>query len=128
MTNYELLLNTENFAVIGINPDAEKFAHKIYTLLKSKNKTTYGINHKYPEIDGERMYASILDIPSAVDIAVMVVNPKIGITLIDDIKAKGVTTLWLQPGTISEELLEKAASVGLNVVQDCVLRQYHQNS
>lgn len=124
MTNLQLLKNANDFALIGINPDKEKFAHRIYSLLKEKNKNVYGVNHKYPSVDGDTVYPSILDIDHSIDIVVMVVNPTIGITMLDDFASKGIRTLWLQPGTASEQLITKAEGLGMNVIQDCVLAQY----
>lgn len=125
--NYDLLVNNNNYAVVGINPDTEKYAHRIYSLLKTKGKRVYGVNKKYDIIDQDKVYASVLDIPDSIDIVVMVVNPTIGYSMLEDIKSKGIKVLWLQPGTISDELLKKASSLGMEVVQDCVLKQYHDN-
>ena len=125
MNNLELLNTTQDFAVVGMNDDPKKYANKIFKKLKAKNKTVYGVNRNYETIDNETIYNTVNDIEGTVDIAVMVVNPRIGVTLLEGIKDKGVTTLWLQPGTISDELLAKAETLGLHVVEDCVLRLYY---
>lgn len=124
MKHFEILTQAQSFAVIGLNPDPEKYANKIYTLLKKENKDVYGVNINYSQVDNDTVYPSILDVPAAVDVAVMVVNPTVGLTMIDDIHAKGVKTLWLQPGTRSPEISTKAKALGLEVVEDCVLAQY----
>ena len=49
------------------------------------------------------------------------VNPTIGINYLENIKELGIKTIWLQPGTISVELLEEAQRLELNVVDACVL-------
>lgn len=127
MSDYEVLTNSKNIAVIGMNADPEKFANKIYKKLKENNKTVYGINPNYTEIDGEKIYSSIATLDEDVDMVVMVVAPRHGINMLEDIKAKGVNTLWLQPGTISDELIEKANNLDLNVIQNCVLKEYQIN-
>lgn len=128
MSDYEVLTQSQNIAVIGMNADPKKYANKIYRKLKEHNKTVYGVNPNYTEIDGEKIYASITTIEEPVDMVVMVVAPKHGINMLEAIKDKGVETLWLQPGTISDELVTKATDLGLNVIDNCVLREYYNNS
>ena len=56
MNPYEILSNNQNYAVVGMNPDPDKYAYKIYNLLKEKGKTVYGLNPKYDEIEQEKIY------------------------------------------------------------------------
>nr|WP_252856579.1 CoA-binding protein [Erysipelothrix rhusiopathiae] len=73
------------------------------------------------------MYPSFLEITDAVDVAVMVVNPKIGLNMLESIKEKGINVLWLQPGTVNDALRTKAQELELNVIEACVLAEYAQN-
>ncbi|MDP3445108.1 MAG: CoA-binding protein, partial [Ignavibacteria bacterium] len=66
-------------------------------------------------------YESIEKCPSIPDLVVFVVNPLIGIDYLDCIKNLGIKTIWLQPGTISIELLDEAKILGIDVVEACVL-------
>lgn len=127
MSPYELLVNNQNFAVIGVSPNKDKYAYKIFTLLKNKGKNTYGVHPTIETVDGDKVYPSMEAIPSNVDIAVFVVRPAIGLTYLPLVADKGVKTIWLQPGTISDELLVEADKLGLTVIQDCVLAQYARN-
>jgi len=45
--------------------------------------------------------------------------PPVGLKVIADVAKKGCKELWLNPGAESPELLEKAESLGLNVIQAC---------
>ncbi len=125
--SYEILSTNSNYAVIGMTDDQKKFSYRIYTLLKNKGKITRGIHHRLTEVEGERIYNSIEAIEDPIDVAVFVVNPTIGINYLEPIKAKGISTIWLQPGTVSDELVTKANDLGLNVVEDCVLATYARN-
>lgn len=124
MTPYELLNQSETYALFGINDDPEKYALKIYRKLKEHGKTVWGINPKYTEVDGDTVYTSVLDLPKTPDIAVMVVNPRIGITMLEDIKAKGIMKLWLQPGTFDDAFLDAAHTLGFETIDACVLAVY----
>lgn len=116
-----VLDSAQNLAVLGVNADYDSFANKIVRKIRELNKTAFPVNPKYDELFGETLYKSLDDITSPVDVVVFVVNPKIGLYYLDAIVKKGVKTIWLQPGTISEELLDRAKVLGLNVVEACVL-------
>ncbi len=124
MKNYEILVNHQSYAVVGLNPDPEKFAHKIATLLKEKQKDVIGVNQNYDSIEGFEHVASINDVNVPIDVVVMVVNPTVGMSMIEAIANSTAKYLWLQPGTRSDELISKAESLGLIVIEDCVLASY----
>ena len=128
MNNYELLVNHQNYALLGMSDDPSRYAYKIYQELKKHNKTVYGVNPKYDTILGDRVYADLEAIGQPIDIVVFVVNPKIGIHMLDAVKALNIKTVWLQPGSSDAELVAKAQSLGLTVVEDCVLAQYALNN
>lgn len=127
MNPYETLLNNDNYAVIGVSPNREKYAYKIYTLLKNKGKNAYGVHPTIEKVDEDAVFPTLESIPTNVDIAVFVVKPQIGLTYLPLVAEKGIKTIWLQPGTISTELVEKAQELGMTVIQDCVLAQYARN-
>lgn len=117
----QILSESQTIAVLGVNKDHESYANKIVRKIKALNKTAYPINPKYDEIFGEVVYESIEKCPSTPDLVVFVVNPTIGINYLLTIKELGIKTIWLQPGTISIELLDEAKRLGIDVVEACVL-------
>lgn len=117
----QILSESKTIAVLGVNKDQESYANKIVRKIKTLNKTAYPINPKYDELFGDVVYESIQKCPSTPDLVVFVVNPSIGINYLENIKELGIKTIWLQPGTISIELLDEAKRLNLNVVEACVL-------
>jgi len=63
----------------------------------------------------------LLAVPQKPWVVNFVVNPKIGTNVLEDCIALGIRKIWLQPGTVSEELLKRAADHQILVVQACVL-------
>jgi predicted CoA-binding protein len=47
------------------------------------------------------------------------VPPKVGLTVIENIAKKGVKELYFNPGTESDELVEKAQNLGLKPILIC---------
>lgn len=126
MKAIELLNNNLNYAIIGMRPKEGCYACRIYKILKEHGKTAYGINPNYDEAIGVKLYDDLDDLNKDIDVAVFVVNPKIGITMLEDVKKHSIKNLWLQPGTIDDELLAKAEELDLNVIEDCILAVYEQ--
>ncbi len=116
------MLDKKVWAVVGVTPSESKFGYKIYKKLKDKGYEVYGINPKYNDIDGEKLYKSISDLPVKPDCVDMVVSPKVGRPVVEDIAKAGIEYVWFQPGTFDEEMLDLAESKKLRYVYyDCVL-------
>ena len=62
-----------------------------------------------------------MDYDGVIDVVDFVVNPKIGIKILDDVIAKGIKRILLQPGTADGALIAKAEANGIEVLQSCVL-------
>lgn len=116
------MLNKKVWAVIGVTPDPDKFGYKIYKKLKEKGYKVYGINPRYTEVEGEKIYSSIKDLPEKPDCVDMVVNYKLSLAVLDEIQDAGVEYVWFQPGTFDEAVIEKAVGMNMKIVYyDCVL-------
>jgi predicted CoA-binding protein len=115
------LENANNLVVIGVNADFDSFANKIVRKIRELNKTAFQVNPKYDELFDAVVYKSLDDIDEPIDVAVFVVNPRAGLTYLESVVQKGIKTIWLQPGTISDELLAKASDLGLETIEACVL-------
>lgn len=127
MNPYEVLLSNKSFAIIGASNDETRMSNRAYYLLKSKGKHVYAVHPTLETLDHDPVYKKVSDIPQNIDVVVFFVNPNIGIHTLDDVIEKGVTTIWLQPGTVSGELLAKAESLNLNIIKDCVIATYARN-
>ena len=118
----EEMLNKKTWAVIGVTPRKDKFGYKIWQKLKEHNYEVYGVNPKYEEIEGEKIYSSLKDIPKKVDVIDLVVPPKVSSNTLDEAKELGIEYIWFQPGTFDDTTIEKAEELGLKILyNDCVL-------
>lgn len=116
------MLSKKVWAVIGATPNSEKFGYKIYKKLKNHEYTVYGVNRKGEDIEGDKLYTSLKDLPEKPECIDMVVNPKISKLLIPEIKELGIKYVWFQPGTFNDDVINTAKEAGLNIVyNDCVL-------
>lgn len=127
MNPYEVLLSNKAFAIIGASNDETRMSNYAYKLLKSKGKHVYPVHPTLETLENDPVYKKVSDIPQNVDVAVFFVNASIGMNALDDVVEKGIQTIWLQPGTLSEELVKKAESLNLNIIKDCVIATYNRN-
>ena len=77
------------------------------------------INPNEREVEGNRTYASVLDVPGPIDIATLYVPPPIGLRVIEDVAKKGIGEVWLNPGADGDDVVARARALGLNAIQAC---------
>ncbi len=106
-------------AVIGASNDHSKFGNKAVRAYQQEGHTVYPVSLKEAEIEGLTAYKSIRDVPVRPDIVSVYLPPIAVFKVLHDIAAKGCGELWLNPGTESDEVLEEAERLGLNVIQAC---------
>jgi predicted CoA-binding protein len=106
-------------AVIGASNDRSKFGNKAVRAYLRRGYGVYPVNPKAETIEGLTSYRSVLDVPAALDRVTVYVPPAVGIRLLDEIAAKGANEVWLNPGAESDELLERAAQLGLKPIVAC---------
>ena len=106
-------------AVIGASSAPSKFGNKAVRAYLRQGWTVYPVNPNEPTVEGLATFATITDIPGPVDRASLYVPGSIGVDLLEGIKAKGVSELWVNPGAESEALLARAERLGLEPIQAC---------
>jgi predicted CoA-binding protein len=106
-------------AVIGASNAREKFGNKAVRAYLRQGWTVYPVNPTEKEVEGLKTYASITDIPGPVERATLYLPPQVGLGVLDAIKAKGVSELYVNPGAESDELMARAEALGLNTIWAC---------
>ena len=110
---------TRRGAVIGASNDRRKYGNKAVRAFRAQGYTVYPINPHEVAVEGVSAYASITDVPDAVEMATMYVPPEMGMTVIDDLARKGVKEVWFNPGSESPELVARASALGLQAIEAC---------
>jgi len=109
----------KTIAIIGASADRSKFGNKAVRAYLQQGYAVYPVNPRGGTIEGLLVYASILDVPVVPDQVSFYVPPDRGLEVIEDVAAKGVKRVWLNPGSESKELLDKAADLGMETVVAC---------
>jgi uncharacterized protein len=106
-------------AVVGASSDRNKFGNKAVRAFQAEGHTVVPINPNEPEVEGLKTYASVLDVPGAIDMATVYVQPEIGQRLLADFEQKQIPEIWINPGAESDELVAEAKRRKLNIIQAC---------
>jgi predicted CoA-binding protein len=70
-------------------------------------------------VEGHRTYASVLDVPGAIDMATLYVQPDVGVRVLEEIAKKGIPEVWLNPGADEPEVVARARALGINPIMAC---------
>ena len=118
------MLQFKHWAVVGASRNEDSYGYKIYMKLKSKGYRVYPVSPKGGEIDGDTVYPSLSQVPQKVEVVDFVVNPTVGMDVLDLVIELGIDKIWLQPGTRGQELINKAKDNHIHVVESCVLAEF----
>lgn len=106
-------------AVIGASNDHAKYGNKSVRAHLKRGWKVFPVNPKETEIEGLKVYKSVLDIPEKIDRISVYLPPKVSMNLLGDFKKTGATEVFFNPGAESEELLAKAYEMGVPAAAAC---------
>lgn len=118
----ERFFSSPAYAVVGVSENREKYGNIIYRYLKDKRFPVYPVNPNHAQVEGDKCYASVSELPDTVKSVVLVVPPEATEQVVLECKAKGITAVWMQPGAESFEAIAYANANGVAVIYNaCVM-------
>ena len=109
-------------AVVGATDNPRKYGNRIYLDLKGKGLRVYPVNPSRDSVDGDPAYASLADLPEPPDIIDFVVPPTRTLRVLEQANELGFTTVWIQPGAESDDVVTYLDEHGFNYVTDaCIM-------
>ena len=114
-----MIMCMKTVAVIGASSDRSKFGNKALRAFRNNGYKVVPINPAEAEVEGEKAYVSVLDYEGDIDEATFYVNPRVGEKVLDDVAAKKIATVWLNPGADGPNVVARAKALGLNAVRAC---------
>ncbi len=106
-------------AVIGASNDRRKYGNRAVRAYRAEGWLVFPVHPRAPQIEGLQAYPSILDVPVPVERATVYLHPETTLVVLDEIARKGVRELFLNPGSESSEVVERAEALGLLPILAC---------
>ena len=116
----ELLQQAKTIAVVGLSNKPMRPSYGVSEYMKRQGYRIIPVNPASAGgvILGERVYASLKDIPTAVDMVEVFRNSEAASGITDEAIAIGAKVIWMQLGVRNDAAAERARSAGLKVVMD----------
>jgi uncharacterized protein len=122
----ELLREAKTVAVVGLSDRSYRTSHAIARSLQGFGFRIRPVNPNLRgPVLGEEPYATVREIPEAVDIVDVFRRSEEVMPTAKDAVAAGAKVLWMQSGVVNEEAAAYAREHGLTVVMDrCIKVDY----
>ena len=106
-------------AVVGASSDRTKFGNKALRAFKAEGHNVIPINPNEREVEGMKTYPSVLDVPEAIDMATVYVQPDVAMRLLDEFEQKGIPEVWINPGAETDEMIDTARERKTKLIFAC---------
>ncbi len=121
----QILTTAKTVAVVGLSDKPERPSYGVAAYLQEQGYRIIPVNPHVTAVLGEKAYASLRDVPVAVDVVDIFRKPEEVPSIVEDAIALGAKAVWMQEGVVNEEAAQKARDAGLAVVMDRCLKKEH---
>lgn len=120
-----ILRDHRRIAMVGLSSNPFRPSHFAAIYLLSEGYEVIPVNPREQEILGQRSYASLREIPGAIEVVNIFREPAAVPAIVDEAIAIGAKVVWMQLGVVHEEAAARAAQAGLAVVMDRCMKIEH---
>ncbi|MFI2297787.1 CoA-binding protein [Actinacidiphila glaucinigra] len=108
----------DTWAVVGLSDNPDRAAYRVAEKLQRLGKRVVPVHPKAETVHGEQGYASLAEIPFAVDVVDVFVNSALAGDVADQAVAIGAKAVWFQVDVIDEPAYARTRDAGLLMVMD----------
>jgi uncharacterized protein len=120
-----VLFGARNIAIVGLSGNPLRASNFVGFYLNRHGYRVIPVNPREPEILGARSFASLGDLPVAVEVVNVFRAPAALPGIAREAVAIGAKCLWCQYGVINEEGARIAEEGGLTVIMDRCIKVEH---
>ncbi len=124
----EILEESRVVAMVGASNDHYYSSYQVARYLKEMGYIVYPVNPMIKQVDGNRSYPSLADVPKRIDIVDVFRDPMYLDEIVNAAIAVGAKVLWNQLDVVSSDLVpeRRAKEAGLRVVSNRCMRIEHE--
>jgi predicted CoA-binding protein len=111
------------FGVAGASTSREKYGNKVLRCYLQHGRRAIPVHPREPAIEGARCVASVADLPADVKSLSVITPPPVTEQVVEQAIARGIESVWMQPGAESAAAVARCREAGVNVIADgtCLL-------
>lgn len=124
----QILEQARVIAMVGESNDHYYTSYQVAQYLKQMGYKVYPVNPTINEVDGDKSYPTLADVPEPIDIVDVFRNPDFLPEIISEAVAVKAKTIWTQLGVVGldDTPEQNAQAAGLKVVLDRCIRTEHE--
>ena len=124
----QLLSQTKRVAVVGISDKEDRPSNGVSRwLMRNSHFELYFVNPAYTTVLGQPCYASLADIPDAIDMVDIFRKVSDIPAVVDEAISIRAKSVWIQLGLVDEASAARAVDAGLDVAMDlCIKIEYER--
>ena len=124
----QILEEAQVIAMVGESNDHYYTSYQVAQYLKEMGYTVYPVNPTIDEVDGDKSYPSLKEVPEPIDIVDIFRSPEFLPEIIGQAIAVKAKVIWTQLGVVGldDTPEQNARAVGLNVVSNKCIRTEHE--
>jgi predicted CoA-binding protein len=120
-----ILTSAKTIAIIGMSPKPERDSYQVAAYLKDHGYQVVPVRPAQAEILGEKAYASLDDVPGAVDIVDVFRSPDQMLPHAREALRLKPGVFWMQEGIENREAAALLAAAGIDVVMNRCIKHEH---
>jgi predicted CoA-binding protein len=120
-----ILKENHTIAVVGLSAQWYRPSFFAAKYLQEHGYRVIPVNPAYPEILGEKSYASLLDVPERIDVVDVFRKADEVPAITEEAIAIRAKVLWMQLGIVNEAAAGRAREAGLEVVMNRCMKIEH---
>jgi predicted CoA-binding protein len=116
----DILEGVRTIAVVGASPRRERPSHGVMAYLQRRGYRAIPVNPNAAGgmINGERVYASLAEVPEPIDMVDVFRRTEVAGEVVDQAIAIGAKVVWMQLGVRDDAAAARAKARGLKVVMN----------
>ena len=113
-----LLDDCQTWAVVGLSGNSNRTAYRIAQMLQDRGKRIVPVHPEAPTVLGETGYATLADVPFAVDVVDVFRRSEAAGEFADQAVAIGARGVWFQLGVVDHDAFRRTTDAGVPMVMD----------
>jgi uncharacterized protein len=121
----KLLKSAKTIAVVGLTNTPIRPSYGVSHYMQSQGYRIIPVNPNITQWEGEKAYASLLEVPEKIDIVDVFRRSEAVPEVVEQAIRIKAPAIWMQEGVVHREAAEKARQAGIFVVMDkCILKEH----